>query len=430
MALEEQPQQQGNSNKRGKKSRRLDHEEFSSTQRKSTLSSAGLKDNKGKQEQQRIVPEKFQKNKGIAEGHQQKQPQEILEDSKTPIEEAGAEKKPQEQESAQLPDAKTSDHRKKMSERYRYGNFNHYHLKKEFHGASVVDSFLQTDPRVDFFCPDWFVNKSVLDIGCNTGRFTISLARRMQPQRVIGCDIDQHLIGAARKNIRHFTDEDTKLTSKFPMSFQANFGPISAPSTSSGPHFPDNVWFFCENYVLSSDDELANIDEEFDIIFALATTKWVHLNWGDAGIRRFFFRVFRQLRSGGRFVLETAPFKEYKKHCNKKGNDRPPDEVLKIFEQIRFLPDHFTDFLLNSVGFSHHEELNTPQSKALGMAGRLQVFYKGRFMLTEDGKTPRRKEFPDSAEDPRTTTIKAPTPSISSMSNDDQGTSDAAISRD
>jgi hypothetical protein len=63
------------------------------------------------------VPEKFQKNKGIAEGHQQKQPQEILEDSKTPIEEAGAEKEPQEQESAQLPDANTSDHRKKMSER-------------------------------------------------------------------------------------------------------------------------------------------------------------------------------------------------------------------------------------------------------------------------------------------------------------------------
>jgi len=106
------------------------------------------------------------------------------------------------------------------------------------------------------------------------------------------------------------------------MSFQANFGPISAPSTSSGPHFPDNVWFFCENYVLSSDDELANviilkckyhimrfslllqIDEEFDIIFALATTKWVHLNWGDAGIRRFFFRVFRQLRSGEHLFLK------------------------------------------------------------------------------------------------------------------------------
>jgi 7SK snRNA methylphosphate capping enzyme len=96
--------------------------------------------------------------------------------------------------------------------RYRYGNFNHYKLSKEFCNPShIFDQFIQSDPRVDLFCPDWFVNKSILDIGCNSGRFTISLARRFHPKRVIGFDMDRHLIGAARKNIRHFTDKDTKV---------------------------------------------------------------------------------------------------------------------------------------------------------------------------------------------------------------------------
>lgn len=287
---------------------------------------------------------------------------------------------------------KKRNHKKaNMSHRYRYGNFNYYHLRKEFNNPfAVTNSFFQDDPRVDFFCPDWFTDKSVLDIGCNAGRFTISLARRFQTKHVIGIDLDQHLIGVARKNIRHFTDKDTKLIGKFPISFEANFGPISAPSTSTGPHFPDNIWFFCENYVLSEED-LLKVEEEYDIIFALSITKWVHLNWGDEGIRHFLLRAYRQLRTGGRFVLETASFREYEKHCKKRGNDKPPEEVLNTFAGIHFLPEEFTDYLINTVGFSHHEELNTPHSKYLGISGRLQVYYKGKFMLTDDGRTPARE---------------------------------------
>nr|CAD2150620.1 unnamed protein product [Meloidogyne enterolobii] len=276
----------------------------------------------------------------------------------------------------------------KMAERYRYGNFNNYHMKKEFRiynnqQQQSISSFdFSDDPRVSFFCPDWFFEKSILDLGCNAGRFAITLARRCQPKKVIGIDLDQHLIGAARKNIRHFADKEAKLTSRFPASFPANFGPISAPSTSSGSKFPDNIWFFCQNYVLNSDDELEKVTEEFEIIFALSLTKWIHLNWGDVGIRRFFHRAFRQLKTGGRFVLETAPYKDYIKHCNKKGSEKPPEEVLNNLSKIAFHPEEFTEYLLNNVGFNHHEELNTPQSKYLGISGRLQVFYKGKFMLT------------------------------------------------
>jgi hypothetical protein len=53
--------------------------------------------------------------------------------------------------------------------RYRYGNFNHYKLSKEFcNPLQIFDQFIQSDPRVDVFCPDWFVNKSILDIGCSS----------------------------------------------------------------------------------------------------------------------------------------------------------------------------------------------------------------------------------------------------------------------
>lgn len=277
--------------------------------------------------------------------------------------------------------------KQKMAERYRYGNFNNYHMKKEFkiynQQQSTIPSFdFSDDPRVSFFCPDWFFDKSILDLGCNAGRFAITLARRCQPKKVIGIDLDQHLIGAARKNIRHFADKEAKLSSKFPASFPANFGPISAPSTSSGSKFPDNIWFFCQNYVLNSDEELEKVNEEFEIIFALSLTKWIHLNFGDVGIRRFFHRAFRQLKTGGRFVLETAPYKDYIKHCNKKGSDKPPEDVLNNLSKIKFHPEEYTEYLLNNVGFNHHEELNTPQSKHLGISGRLQVFYKGKFMLT------------------------------------------------
>ena len=67
--------------------------------------------------------------------------------------------------------------------------------------------------------------------------------------------------------------------------------------------FGRQVRFLCDNYVLESDDLLEMAQPEFDTILCLSTTKWMHLNFGDDGIKRAFKRMYAQLRPGIIFLL-------------------------------------------------------------------------------------------------------------------------------
>ncbi|CAN7987414.1 unnamed protein product, partial [Ixodes pacificus] len=101
--------------------------------------------------------------------------------------------------------------------------------------------------------------------------------------------------------------------------------------------------------------------EEFDTILCLSLTKWVHLNWGDEGVRRLFKRMFRQLRPGGRMLLEAQPFHSYVK------KKKLTETTYKHFHDIRLRPEQFNEYLLSpEVGFASCELIDTPSHASKG----------------------------------------------------------------
>ncbi|XP_061903692.1 7SK snRNA methylphosphate capping enzyme [Entelurus aequoreus] len=334
----------------------------------------------------------------------------------------------------QQPHNQTRDQQKK---KFQYGNYNKYY---GYRNPSASE-----DPRVCVFRPEWFEGKHVLDLGCNSGHLTLYIAKMLRPARILGLDIDNGLVHAARKNIRHYLSElqtqearratqekdggqqedsvssqsDKKHTERkengsalkeatndscgtdeaktprrdgkleeveqescdksgscsFPLSLQISRGPIAAPpltetSTSRPGEFPSNVSFIKANYVLQNDNLLITQRPEYDVILCLSVTKWVHLNWGDNGLKRLFKRVYRHLHPGGVFILEPQPWQSYVKR------KKLTDTITRNFHSIRLKPDQFSSYLTNEVGFTSVEFLGTPKSSSRGFQRPIYLFHK------------------------------------------------------
>lgn len=79
--------------------------------------------------------------------------------------------------------------------------------------------------------------------------------------------------------------------------------------------FPRNVFFRTLNYAVTDESQLSadSGGQQYDLILCLSVTKWIHLNYGDTGLKLTFRRIFNNLRPGGKLILEAQNWASYKK---------------------------------------------------------------------------------------------------------------------
>jgi len=293
----------------------------------------------------------------------------------------------------QKPQAPTTKQDKVQKQpKFQYGNYSRYY------GYRLEGS----DPRLNFFNPNWFADKDVLDIGCNVGEVTMAIARDMWPKSILGIDIDPSLISKARKMVNQYANRKvpsamatpnpevepvTRKEQLFPQSLPMIFGPLDptqptptmpqqpqvqlTPTMHNTSLFPHNIKFLCDNYVLEEDELLEFAQPEFDTILCLSTTKWIHLNFGDDGLKRAFKRMFAQLRQKGMLIIEPQALASYSKKARK------INQVTKDnFKNMKLMPNQFVEYLLNEVGFTGGEVIAVPEHSALGFRRPIHVFKK------------------------------------------------------
>lgn len=122
-------------------------------------------------------------------------------------------------------------------DKFIYGNYDRYYGKR-----NPQDQ----DHRLDCFKKEWFYDKDVLDIGCNIGHVTLSIAKDCEPNKIVGMDIDGQLVSVARKNVKYYVSQEQLAGKKEPVSLPQSFGPVSTtniPEKNTRLTFPDNISF-------------------------------------------------------------------------------------------------------------------------------------------------------------------------------------------
>ena len=98
----------------------------------------------------------------------------------------------------------------------------------------------------------------------------------------------------------------------------------------------NNIFFKCCNYISKLYE-----NEKYDTILCLKITKWIHLNYGDFGIKVLFYNIYKQLKKDGILIIECDAFNRYKKE--KKFKDK--------IKEIKFFPKDFVCYLENVYEF-------------------------------------------------------------------------------
>ena len=111
--------------------------------------------------------------------------------------------------------------------------------------------------------------------------------------------------------------------------------------------------FRTENFIASK-----QALEKFNVILCLSTIKYVHLNFGDNGIKALFLRAFASLEDDGLFIIDPQPWKSYKK------SKKASETTLANFNSIKIKPDMFKEYL-EAIGFKILTTIAYPQDGPL-----------------------------------------------------------------
>ncbi|XP_053687506.1 7SK snRNA methylphosphate capping enzyme bin3 [Sabethes cyaneus] len=199
---------------------------------------------------------------------------------------------------------------------------------------------------------------------------------------------NNHAHGKHHNNYHHHYHHRNQQNRKDPRKGKAEFFPISFPLSLSNlgakeclldvgtpdRRFPNNVIFKTMNYVLKDESLISYDTQQYDLILCLSVTKWIHLNFGDNGLKLAFKRMFNHLRPGGKLILEAQNWASYKK------KKKLTETIFENYKNIEFFPNRFHDFLLSpEVGFSHSYPLGIPRHLSKGFRRPIQLYVKGDF---------------------------------------------------
>jgi len=134
------------------------------------------------------------------------------------------------------------------------------------------------------------------------------------------------------------TDNEPINTSTDATQFSLDYFPSSCAREVGILPYNDSlpITFRCSDFI----QEPLNISFKYDTLLALSITKWIHLNYSDAGIKLFFSKCHQSLKRGGLLILEPQEWESYKKKIK---NDK---ELSEAYKSLKIKPEDFHALLL------------------------------------------------------------------------------------
>jgi len=115
--------------------------------------------------------------------------------------------------------------------------------------------------------------------------------------------------------------------------------PVLIARAEEANKYSSNVTYRCVNYMNDSENTISlylkqHSKDYFDVIFCFSVTMWIHLNYGDEGLRQFLSSVSMHANM---VVIEPQPWKCYRtavRRMKRSGGNFPEFSSLKIRQGV------------------------------------------------------------------------------------------------